>query len=371
MDDSKILDTKEPEITDIDFGTLTVAQIDYIEMSRQIKRLEEVGKDVKQAFGNFKNAVDLLTEKLKCSVSVDLSAISDRIDKIGLRFDDDGVLAQMQKQLNAYSELNDDIKNRFAELRALITSLYDEKGNWQYEDINLHGEGVNYNAVLKRNEFLKLVNLDESDLKLMLESSDDGSIKSTNIYKIIEQNYGLSDGKAALDYLISQIDNDSTLTPRGKSVKTALVLNNLCAQNEVRMPYVFTNMHENPTLDGVVKGADCSTYVSYLLKQGNENLDFGTTYTLESSKYTTLSDNYGELQSGDILMRNPGGERNAHVLFFVGYDKNGNLICAENTADSETGVHGTRLKAYTTDKLNSLGYKGYFVDYEAGESQKL
>ena len=197
----------------------------------------------------------------------------------------------------------------------------------------------------------------------MLSTSDDGSIKSANIYKIIEQNYGLKDGKAALEYLISQAQSDPTLSARDKAVKTALILNNVCAKNEVRMPYVFTNMHENPTLDGIVKGADCSTYTSFLMKQGNENLDFGTTYKLDISEHTTrLSEGYSVLSPGDILMRNPGGEKSAHVLFFVGYDQSGNLICAENTVDGS--VSGTRLKMYTLDKLKANGYNGYLVDYE-------
>ncbi len=137
--------------TEINFGNFSVIQIDFMEMTRQCRRIEELGSQIIQNINKINSAVQKLAGLVGCSVSLDISNYASNIQN-----EIDLISNNMQAQINNYSELNEEIKN---ELTSLVDKLFtvetNEFGETIYHlkdnfgDIVINENNMTYNDILK------------------------------------------------------------------------------------------------------------------------------------------------------------------------------------------------------------------------------
>lgn len=379
------INNKNSNINDLDLSwrNLSVVQVDFVEMDRQRQKLDLLYLDASSRIKTLASAVSKLASLVGSGFSIAQTDL-DQIDEIA------DISQTMVDQLSQMEGLNDSIKDELSEMVSNLLFAYvpmtDENGNTLYDDdgniiymrdaegdlvvksvynITDGEESINYNAILKRNQFYRALFADKTYSEILEEMATNTTyLKQTyDFYGVIESKYQVSSGEEFINDILSDIQNADGLSNREKSVISALVLNKVCYDNNVTLPYVPKDVHGNFDFNNLQYGSDCSEYCSTLIKLSNSDFQGGGTGSLSSpSVNPTTPCEFSELEPGDLIImpeiRNAVNEivRPGHVRFYLGQAANGKYIFTEN--ESGVGVH---ISTYSEDKLGE--YTGYKVNY--------
>lgn len=354
---------------DLSWRNLSAVQIDFIEMGRQREKVSLLAEEASQRINQLSSAVSSLAALVGSSCQIDSTAI-DTINKITTN-----IVDVMASQMNQMKALSDDVK---AKLESMVSQLFtsvqaiDEDGNIIYDEnglvkylrdedgdiikksvnsfISADGEVVNYNDLLKRSELEKKNGYDINKL-LNIVNSAEGANDYLEILGIDPN----SDYETMIKTAVDIIKNSSNISGRGKAVNTAIVMNAILYDNkDGHLDYVLGAAHGNYSVDSILNASDCSSYTSFLIRQGQDD-SFTGGWTGYLANNTVVLSSFSDMQPGDIVIVAPQNE-DGHVRFYLGQDENGNYIFTENN-----GIK--TITSYSEEQLTYSGYKPYHVSY--------
>lgn len=348
----------------VSVGYLSDIQMNFTEMKREYDRLKELEEQVSSAVEALASAINALAALVECDVQVDLSITK------SISFSTTAIITDMEYQMNKFSELNELTAE---ELSAVESYLADLKEN---NFVGYNGLSFQTNLNLRR-EVADILsgNVSNTVLSNALNDGENAdiftfnwnsasSLTSQDLYTYLTENYkddlaelgltGEDAGKKYVETMLAIAVNNSE-TNREKSINAVKVLDTICANANVRIQYNQNYHGDNgtePSLDNIVKGADCSSYVSWALSQGGDCL-LGTTKWILPDYIGTNRVDYTELKAGDVLLS--GG----HTVFIL--ENTGSELIVSHAASAESGP-GIKVEKFSYSYCENQGLYGYDMD---------
>ena len=156
-------DKKTAEITDIDFGNLSIVEIDFIEMERQIQRISDLTEQAKASYNAAKSALIVLAGILGINIPDGFNEIGDRLEKIGTYGTEDmsSTIGTMQREINTFKFHNEQIRDELEKLTFMVENAMNSVSGWIYDNLTYNGLKLNYNEMLEASHFKELFILEK------------------------------------------------------------------------------------------------------------------------------------------------------------------------------------------------------------------
>lgn len=220
-----------PKTMEMDFGNIGYIEIRYLEMKRQIQRINEVGENMINAVNSLINAINKLAS-LVGGEAVESSSFNVNVQR-RLGETTDFAFEQMEK----YKEVNDISRNKLEGINNLLLQIFDSDGNVVSYTANGQEVVTTYQSVLKNleNEHQKEVYLsaltnsnvvgyrttNNADLDSRLNAAENGWETLETMYAFFSEK-GLTDeqiagvlGNAALESGFQLEIKNPTSTAKG------------------------------------------------------------------------------------------------------------------------------------------------------------
>lgn len=138
--------TLMPETLEMNYGNIGYVEIKYIEMKRQIYRINEVGEELVNSLNSLISAINALASLVEAE-TIDSSVVNSNI-KSRLNATTDFAYAQIEK----YKELNDFSISKLKEINNLFNQIFDSDGNKVTYTVNDEEITTTYQKVLNEVE---------------------------------------------------------------------------------------------------------------------------------------------------------------------------------------------------------------------------
>ena len=129
-----------------DYGDLTLVELKFEEMHREVKNINTIVNDVKSNLEELINAIN----KLAGLVGISTIPITSSTKKIDIQFKK--IEDFVNKQISRYSEINEFTSEQIKELISLLEQLFDEDGQLITYEINGKKVTENFTDLLKEKE---------------------------------------------------------------------------------------------------------------------------------------------------------------------------------------------------------------------------
>lgn len=193
---------KTAEITDIDFGNLSIVEINFIEMERQIQRISDLTEQAKASYKAAKSALIVLAPIVGVPIPEGFDEIGERLEKLGVYGTEDRTttIGKMQLEINTFKAHNEEIKERIEDLTSIVESGMSANGGWDYENLMYNGEKVSYNEILEATHFKDFSSIYPEGASTLY----DGSYTEEEFCKMLS-NFGETLGSNVIDYCVMSV----------------------------------------------------------------------------------------------------------------------------------------------------------------------
>lgn len=369
----------------LSFYNLGIVHVDYIEMQRETKRIDVIGRSAIDQLCLLASALCNLASLVDYSIDTsNFDAESLGLDTFPLVFEENNYsgMSEIEASATGYAlSLYDNLSNIIHIMNDQI-SKYQKQTNITNEQLirlnDMIEQVINNPELYYRNTDGVLCHISYNDLLIeykkaylvsdygitnideLLVSCNNGN--EVNLYDYIEKNLqnemkivGVTTGKEYLRFILDSAEKDA-LSNRERAVRGALALNKFLGENNITLRYSYGGGHSNFDLNDLSTATDCSSYVSILVKEGNPNFNCGSTGTFLADKDNITIVNIDDILPGDILT----SYGHARFVLFVDKDKN-TVITTENL---NSGI-GSEVREYSINDLINTGYFTYHVQYDS------
>lgn len=358
----------------VSIGYLSDIQMNLTEMKREYNKLEELGEQVSSAVEELASAINALAALVECDVQVDPSITK------SISFSTTAIMTDMQYQMNTFIELNELTSEELSAVEGYLEFLKGKgfkghNGLSFQTNLSLRREVANILDGISSGTVVS--NVLGEDVNLFTYDWSNAELLDTDLYTYLTENCqeklaklgltGSDAGKKYVETMIAIAKNNSE-TNRDKTVNSVIILESICASQNVRLRYGSTNgvsyvdennvEHRYNVLDEIVNHSDCSDFVSWALNQGG---DCEALYTGNLSRLSSGTvDDYSEIKPGDILLYHHNDD-DAHVVIVLentgeglviahsGTPSEGNYVVYK-TYDEVVETWGSDMKGYDMDE---------------------
>lgn len=218
FDDSKYYEKSK------DYGDLTIIELKFEEMRREVERIKEVVSDVKSALNSLVSAINALAGLVGVATIPSTSAT------IGIDLKMEKISSFVNSQIERYAALNEFTYEQIKKLDSLLMELFDEDGQLVTYEIDGKEAKESFTDLLNRKENETALtnpynenyrNFDRSDLNDKINAAANGWETFEAMYSFFS-NKGLTDeqiagvlGNAALESGFNLEIKNSTSTAKG------------------------------------------------------------------------------------------------------------------------------------------------------------
>lgn len=368
----------------LSFYNLGIVHVDYIEMKRETKRIDVIGRSAVDQLYSLASALFNLASLVDYSIDTSgFDAKSLGLDSFPLIIEEDNfsgmseieasltgyslslydnisyIVYIMNNQINRYKEQTNITSEQLINLNNMVEQVLEKSKLFFYNKDGVRCS-ISYNDLLLEYKKAQLVsdygiaNFDE----LLVSCNNNNQV---NLYSYIENNLqdemklvGVSTGKEYLRYILDSAEKGA-LTNREKAVRGAIALNNFLGDNNITLKYNYGKGHDYFDLNNLSSETDCSAYVSILVKEGNPNFNGGSTNTFLNDKDNITTVDINNILPGDILTSS------SHARFVLYVDKDNDFVITTENLNSSSG---SVVRKYSINDLINTGYYTYHVQYD-------